>query len=919
VRKSLKHIGCIFALVLLFCSCSTHKDKWLNRNYHAVTAHYNAYWNGNVALKEAIGTLDKAHKDDFTRIIPVYRLGAAKDSASIKGNTDRAIEKASKVIQKHSMVIGGVERNPRINEAYLLIGCSAFYVRDYKTAEATFRFMLGKWKEDYEAMTWLALTLSKDKRYAEAQTLLDQLRNKLGSGNSLFPFGKKNELRNFMYLVSIENSLAQGNNAKALEYMDLRHGNIFQRKLNNRLTFIEGQIYQRNNDFEQASKCFRKTARRSSYYDMEFASKLNLAMCYDPATTKSNAIISKLEKMLPDKKNIEFCDQIYYALGEVYYRDKNIDRACDMWVLSVDSSKNNNIQKVASAMRLADTYYDIVYDYEKAQMYYDTALSVMPKDYPNYENIKSKQKVLTSLVANLRTVTRWDSLIALSLLPEAELNAKIDGWIEEYKRIEKEKAEKAAMAAALAAHNSNMPNNNQYNANSNWYFYVNSTVQAGRNEFQRTWGKIELEDNWQLGDKALVLDFDDMAESSDSTDVADSLSSSDGKSSSKGASPASRSYYTKDIPYTDAQKEIANKAIAAALLSAGYIYYQGLNNYEKAIVTFLDLHRRYPTYPQILPSSYHLYTIYDKIGQYPNATFYKNKILTEYPESEFALMLQNPDYFKEMAKNNSVAENLYTKAYNSYSQKYYEQTMKESRTAIDSIKLGAYVPRFLYLEALSKGRLYGIDSLLTALSLIVVNHPTSEITPIIDEQLQYLRNNYASASANIKDKGNIAVLVKDTANAPKDTTKIEDKKPIIADDDILDAESLVFRYKDMQHYYILLFDDDKIDATLLTQQVKTFNDSLYANDSLATSSVLFTMSKQMISIRSFGNTEQAMTYYNSIYDNILQDLPQSYYSHFVISLQNYPTFYSRKNIAAYLKFFKVVYIKSLNNNNQINP
>jgi tetratricopeptide (TPR) repeat protein len=700
--------------------------------------------------------------------------------------------------------------------------------------------------------------------------------------------------------------------------MDLRSGNIFERKLNNRLNFIEGQIYQVNNNFEQASKCFRKTARRSSSYDMEFASKLNLAMCYDPATTKSNTIISKLEKMIPDKKNAEFCDQIYYALGEVYYRDKNIDRACDMWVLSVDSSKNNSIQKVASAMRLADTYYDVVYDYEKAQMYYDTALSVMPKDYPNYENIKSKQKVLTSLVTNLRTITRWDSLMALSLLPEAELNKKIDGWIEEYKRIEKEKAEKAAMEAALAAHNSSTTNNSQYNPNSNWYFYVNSTVQVGRTEFQRTWGKRELEDNWRLSDKAPILDFDDVAEDTDSTDVADSTST-DGKPASKSADPTNRNYYTKDIPYTDAQKETANKEIAAALLSAGYIYYQGLNNYDKAIVTFLDLHRRYPQYPQILPSSYHLYCIYDKIGQYPNANFYKNKILNEYPESEFAQMLQNPDYFKEMAKANSVAENLYTAAYTSYSQKYYQQAINESRKAIDSIKLGAYVPRFLYLEALSKGRLYGIDSLLTALNLIVVNHPTSEITPTIDEQLQYLRGNYDLASLNIKDKGNAAIISNDTASVAKDSTKVEDKQPIVAENDILDAESLVYRYKDMQHYYVLLFDDDKIDATLLTQQVEAFNDSLYSDKNLATSSVLFTMSKQMIAVRHFDNTEEAMAYYNSMFSNILQGVPQSYYSHFVISVQNYPTFYSRKNIAAYLKFFRIMYIKSLNNNNNTNP
>jgi tetratricopeptide (TPR) repeat protein len=820
----------------------------------------------------------------------------------------RTTEKGAKVIQKHSMIIGGVEKNKRIPEAYLLIGRAAFYQKDYKTAEATFRFMLGKWKENYEAMVWLALTLSKQKKYSEAQTTLDQVRNRLGQGSMWNIFGRTQKIRDLMYLVYIENSLSQGNNARAIEYMDLWQGSIFQRKFNNRLMFIKGQIYQKNNDYGQASKCFRKTARRSGSYDMEFASKLNLAMCYDPVITNSKSIISKLEKMIPDKKNTEFCDQIYYALGEVYYRDKNITKACDMWVLSVDSCKSNNIQKVASSMRLADTYFDILEDYEKTQMYYDTALSVMNKDYPNYDNIKSKQKVLTNLVTNLRIINRWDSLMVLANLPESELNKKIEGWIEKYKRIEREKAEKAAMAAALAARNGNMPNYNQNNTQNNWYFYVSSTVQTGRSEFQRLWGKRELEDDWRLTNKNPVIDFDDkMADMNDSTDIADSLETENRKPS-KVSDPSTRDYYVKDIPYTDKQKETANKETAAALLAAGYIYYQGLNNNEKAIITFLDLHRRFSQYPQILPSSYHLYCIYDKIGQHPNANFYKTKILNEYPESEFAQMLQNPDYFNEMAKNNSVTEKIYAKVYDTYSQKYYRQAITDSRKAIDSVRFGQYIPRFLYIEALSKGRIYGIDSLLVCLNQIVVNYPTSEITPAIDEQLQYLRNNYAQASISIMDKGRTSVLVSDTPEPENNDTIDSKKQPELPEYNILDAESLVFRHKDMEHYYVLLFDDDKVDATLLANEVETFNDSLYSADSLTTSSVLFTMSKQIIVVRKFPDIEKAMHYWQTLQDNILKDIPQKYYEHFVISIQNYPPFYSRRNIAAYQKFFRIMYL-----------
>jgi tetratricopeptide (TPR) repeat protein len=136
------------------------------------------------------------------------------------------------------------------------------------------------------------------------------------------------KLNNFLYTVYAENALAQGKNALAVEYFKKRKFTFFQSELNTRLLFIEGQIYQKANEYDQATKCFKKTARRAGDYEMQFASNLNIAMCYDPKKSSSKSIISRLNKMAEDKKNVEYRDQVYYALGEVYFRDKNVDKAC---------------------------------------------------------------------------------------------------------------------------------------------------------------------------------------------------------------------------------------------------------------------------------------------------------------------------------------------------------------------------------------------------------------------------------------------------------------------------------------------------------------------------------------------------------------------------------------------------------------
>lgn len=901
-----------FTLLILglFCACSTAKDKWINRQYNSIVAHYNAWWNGNQALKEGVRSLEQAHKDNYTEILPVFKLGTKENSTAIKSNTDRAIEKGSKVIQKYSMKFSGVEKNPQIDDAYLLMGKACFYAQDYPAALATFNLLIAQYKdkkESYEPMIWLALTQSRMGNSSECDILLDQVKNKIDEGMA------PKKLRNFMNLVYAQNALSQGKNALALEYFAKRKFS-FEKELNTRIMFIQGQIYQKAEDYEQATKFFKKTARRAGNYEMEFASRLNIAMCYDPKKSNSRPIISRLEKMLDDKKNIEYKDQVYYALGEVYFRDKNVDKACLQWEASSAASTSNNLQKITSCLRAANTYFDLLEKYEKAQMYYDTALAVMPKDYDGYKTIESRQKVLTNLVSNLRCVERWDSLLAMSVMSQADLNAKIDSCIAEYRRVQKEKEEAAKKAQALAASMAGMTNYSQFNNRNSWYFYNSSTVQVGQLEFRRIWGERKLEDNWRISHKESEFDFDQMAEMFDEEGNPIDSTATKGGSKAKNNDPASREYYTKDIPFSQGAKDTAHAEIAEALLAAGYIYYQGLHNYGKAIETFLELHRRYPTHKNVLPSSYHLYRLYDKIGQYPNSNFYKNKILNEYPDSEFAMMINNPDYWDELAKSNENAERLYADVYNTYLKHRYEETITKSQNVIDSLKIGPYIPKLLYVQALAKGRIYGIDTLAMDLNLILHNYTESEIAPMIESQLKHLASAYPDGKIDLTYTPKTKEEISDSKKENDETKKENTKDEKINKDDILDAETLVFRYRDMKHYYVLLFDEDKIDALELERRVNSYNDSLFADNKLNTMAMLFTMTKQMLSVRQFENKEQAMNYYNSMQSDSspLSTYDRNSFVHFVISTQNYPTFYNRQNIEAYLKFFKLMYLNNQN-------
>ena len=59
---------------LLLASCSTQKDRFINRNWHALNTKYNTLYNGNIAFDRGLGEIDSRYRDDYWEVLPVERL-----------------------------------------------------------------------------------------------------------------------------------------------------------------------------------------------------------------------------------------------------------------------------------------------------------------------------------------------------------------------------------------------------------------------------------------------------------------------------------------------------------------------------------------------------------------------------------------------------------------------------------------------------------------------------------------------------------------------------------------------------------------------------------------------------------------------------------------------------------------------------
>ena len=142
-------------------ACSTQKNNLVNREYHALNTKFNVLFNGKEALEIGKAVLYQNNRDNFLGVLPVEPItlqGEDEESNASIPSFTIAEEKAVKAIQKHSMNIGGKQRNRQIQDAYLLLGKARYFDRRFLPALEAFNFLLegyfGNEEVYYEGKLW---------------------------------------------------------------------------------------------------------------------------------------------------------------------------------------------------------------------------------------------------------------------------------------------------------------------------------------------------------------------------------------------------------------------------------------------------------------------------------------------------------------------------------------------------------------------------------------------------------------------------------------------------------------------------------------------------------------------------------------------------------------------------------------------
>lgn len=886
----------IFYSLLLFCagvilfsvlsSCSTKKNTFTRRAYHNLVAHYNTYWNGNESFKEGLRTLEKDAADNYTAVLPVFKFGNEQDLSSISSNMDRAIEKSSKVILKHSMYFKRKEYVRRVKDSYMLIGKSYLYKREFSNARRTFEWVASQFSNEdirYDAELWLAMTYNQNREFEKSSTILDNLNKSIRSGKAPSRIDKQ------FQMVYADYHILQGDYQPSIKHLQRAIELNSKKQVQNRLRFILAQVYQELGDMKEAARYYQLVIRKNPPFEMSINAKINLAKTYDTKRSNRSMIVKKLEKLLKDHKNEDYRDQIYYALADIYMKDNNLPKATEYLALSVATSVSNDYQKTLSSLTLADIYFEEP-DYTLAQAYYDTAMQVLPRDFPKYNDIKAKTDILTDLINNLQTISIQDSLQKMASMPESERNKIIDAKIKQIAEEEARKAEeeREAQRTVSMLEQADRQQNRTMQQSGGWYFYNPSAVSFGFTEFVNKYGRRKLEDLWRLSNKQAVPDFGDLAEEmeGDSLKVNDSIPQLE-------TDPKKREFYLQDLPLTEEKLAASNSMIEMALFAIGYIYKDGLKDNLKSIEAFEELLEKFPQHENLLMVYYQLYKNYQEAPDPEKSDYYKNLIIGEFPESDYAKILLDPNYNLVVQARLNAASNLYYDTYSAYMNNQFYLVINNYNLAAEKYQDSDLISKFEFLKALSYAKLENLDTLKRSLEHIVFDYPDSEVKPLAQEILNRLRPD---------ESGQLVLL-----EAP-----VESGDAALEEAPVEEFSSIYTYNESAVHFFALVVDGSKTNINALKIRLSDFNANYFKISQLKINSLVFDNDLQLITVGNFEDAQKAMVYYRSALNNtyITSPLDGTNASFFVITTDNYPLFYRDKDVNSYLKFFEKSYLKN---------
>ncbi|WP_243408709.1 tetratricopeptide repeat protein [Flavobacterium sp. WLB] len=738
MKKNTLKYSFFLTFFLLLIACSTKNNTFVNRNSHALSTKYNILYNGGIGLDKGLLAIQANNQDNFWKRLPIEKMqfdeNFSEGSKTKNPDFEKAETKATKAIQKHSMNIGGRERNYQIDEAYLMLGKARYYDQRFIPALDAFNYILYKYPNSsniYTAKIWREKTNMRLGNDAIVVKNINQLLKKTDLNKQTFSDANALLAEAFLNLEERDSAVAK-----------LRIAEEFSRINEDRARykFILGQMYQEVGNKDSATYYYdgvidmnRKANRK--YMMHAYAKK---AQMYDYEKGNDTIFLKIYNKLVADRENRPYYDVLFYEMGVFYDKKKDKENALKFYNKSL-GRKSTDPYLMASAYRNIGNMYFKNTDYTMAAKYYDSTLTKLDPKTREFVLIEKNRKNLDNVIKYEGIAKRNDSIIKVYGLPDADRKIYFENYIAELKKkdeakriLEEKEKEKLAnidrntnASNAPTAINPNSlgkpvdpddgirpPSGNDATA-STFYFYNPTTVAYGKLQFKKMWGNRTLGGNWRL---ATIKSANDAAMLNDSINEADAEKLKDTVVIEKYTTV----FYEKQLPKTQTAMDSIGKERNFAYYQLGLIYKEKFKEYKLASDKLEQLLKNNPEEKLVLPSKYNLYKIY-QITDPEKAARIKSDITTNYPTSRYAQILNNTN-----ADDIASPEKEYQKWYKLFQEENFDVVLDNIDNLINQYSGEEIVSKFELLKANTLGKVNGLDAYKKGLENVADNYPNSE-------------------------------------------------------------------------------------------------------------------------------------------------------------------------------------------------
>ena len=662
-------------IVILFLGCSTQKNKTLNKRYHSTVSTFNVLFNGNESIKEGKESFLKSYQEDFWEILPVEPIESTDKIITVDGLENKSFlkaeEKAAKAIQKHSMLIGGVQYNPKTQDAYLMLGRARYLDQRYVQAIDAFNQV---YKLNIENEVWKRSVIWKarsnirlEQELVAVELLQELLKNKKNSSEIV---AKAYSVLSMAYL-----KLNKTN--EALKTLEIAQRNTKDKNHKARLLYIKGQLYEKQNEIDSAKNSFNKILnfKRKISRNIYINAKVKALLYSESLNSKKEFL-----KLIKNEENKPYLDKIYYNYSKLLFSTGSVAMAKNFLNMSIKENPADKKLKSKAYIKFSELNFNDT-NFLTAGRYLDSTLQVLDKKSKEFWFYERQKKGIQKVVDLEENLIFYDSLIRLSSYDKK----KLDEILKSISTENKQQSEKSS---------SNEVRQDRVFKKTNFYFYNDKIVAFGIKSFKSVWGNRERNTYWRSEKSILKNNI-----SSDNT--------ANEEGSNKPVSENETQFLElyKDIPFSEFKKDSLNNLIDLSKLELAELYTLKYKNYKLGETVLTQYLSKDPNSNRATKAKYLLYKLY-KIQNNEKYIKIKEDIIASDSLSRFAkILLKDPDMLMDENKSLALRDSL-AKMFNNQD---FEKIIKSVDLNIDIVEKEEIKVDLELLRAQSYGRLEGIE------------------------------------------------------------------------------------------------------------------------------------------------------------------------------------------------------------------